>query len=92
MKPTTKRKVTAKAKAKTSTKRTYMKQETLVTKVYSAMKRRSSRTTGQVSVGRNEISEILNLHPRSVDRAVSVLKNRNAIWRNGHRYLINLKA
>lgn len=60
--------------------------ETTISKVYSTMKRRSSKKTGVVNISRLEIAEAAKFSPRTVDAAINNLKFRKLVAKAGMSY------
>mgnify|MGYP006279671671 CR=1 FL=1 len=60
--------------------------ETTISKIYNAMKKRTSKKTGVVNISRLEIATAAKVSPRTVDAAINNLKVRKLVGKAGMSY------
>lgn len=63
--------------------------ESTLNQVYSTMKKESSKSTILISINRQELSKKTKMSQRTIDRAISALKNKKMITKFGQNYVIN---
>ena len=63
--------------------------ESTLNQVYSTMKKESSKSTILISINRQELSKKTKMSQRTIDRAISALKDKKMITKFGQNYVIN---